>query len=45
MIKRLFKCLREYTIYAILSPISIVGEVIMEVLIPLVMAKLIDRGV
>ena len=45
MIKRLAKCLRQYTPYAIGSPIAMIGEVTMEVLIPIVMAALIDRGV
>ena len=45
MIKRLARCIREYKWAAILSPLCMVGEVTMEVLIPLVMAQLYDYGV
>ena len=45
MIKRLARCIREYKWAAMLSPLCMVGEVAMEVTIPLVMAKLYDYGV
>ena len=45
MIKRLARCVREYKKYAFLSPLCMVGEVAMEVLIPLVMADLYDYGI
>ena len=45
MIKRLAKCIREYKWAALLSPLCMIGEVTMEVLIPLVMADLYDYGV
>ena len=45
MIKRLARCIREYKWAAIMSPLCMVGEVTMEVLIPLVMANLYDYGV
>ena len=45
MIKRLSRCIREYKWPALLSPLCMVGEVAMEVLIPLVMADLYDYGV
>ena len=45
MIKRLAQCIREYKWAAILSPLCMVGEVAMEVLIPLVMANLYDYGI
>ena len=45
MIKRLARCIREYKWAAILSPLCMVGEVAMEVMIPLVMAELYDYGV
>ncbi len=45
MIKRLARCVREYKWPAILSPVCMIGEVAMEVLIPLVMAKLYDYGI
>ena len=45
MIKRLARCIREYKWSAILSPVCMIGEVAMEMLIPLVMANLYDYGV
>ena len=45
MIRRIARCIREYKWPAILSPLCMVGEVAMEVLIPLVMAGLYDYGV
>ena len=45
MIKRLARCIREYKKAAILAPLTMVGEVAMEVLIPLVMANLYDFGI
>ena len=45
MIKRLARCIREYKWAAILSPLCMIGEVAMEVIIPLVMANLYDYGV
>ena len=45
MIKRLAKCIREYKIFAILSPLMVIGEVVLSVLIPLFMADLIDKGI
>ena len=45
MIRRLSKCIREYKWAAIISPLCMVGEAAMEVLIPLVMAGLYDRGI
>ena len=45
MIKRLAQCIREYKWAAILAPATMVGEVAMEVLIPLVMADLYDYGI
>ena len=45
MIKRLSRCVREYKWPAILSPVCMTGEVIMELLIPLVMADLYDYGI
>ena len=45
MIKRLARCVREYKWAALLSPICMIGEVAMEVLIPLIMANLYDYGI
>ena len=45
MIKRLARCIREYKWTALVSPLAMVGEVSMEVTIPLVMADLYDYGI
>ena len=45
MIKRLARCIREYTPAAIISPLGMIGEVYMEVQIPLVLSKIVDLGV
>ena len=45
MIRRLSRCIREYKWAAVLSPLCMTGEVIMELLIPLVMAQLYDYGI
>ena len=45
MIKRLARCIREYKWAALLSPLCMAGEVIMELLIPQVMAQLYDYGI
>ena len=45
MIKRLAKCIREYKLPSILTPILVSLEVVMEVLIPYLMGKLIDNGI
>ncbi|MBO7252357.1 MAG: ABC transporter ATP-binding protein, partial [Oscillospiraceae bacterium] len=45
MIKRLAQCIREYKWAALLAPLTMIGEVTMEVIIPLVMANLYDYGV
>lgn len=45
MIRELIKSVREYKWYAILTPILVSLEVVLEVLIPYVMASLIDLGV
>ncbi len=45
MIKKLSKFIGEYKLPTILTPILVALEVVMEVLIPLVMADLIDKGV
>ena len=42
MIRKLFSYVKEYKIYAILTPIVMIGEVLMEVLIPLVTADIIS---
>ena len=45
MIRRLARCIREYKWAALLSPLCMIGEVAMEVTIPLVMKELYDQGV
>ena len=45
MIKRLSQSIREYKKDAILSPVFVCGEVILEVIIPFLTADLIDYGV
>lgn len=45
MIKRLLKSMREFKKDALLTPFFVVLEVVMEVIIPMVMALLIDKGI
>ncbi len=45
MIKQLAKSIRQYKKNSILAPLFITGEVLLEVIIPLLMAYLIDYGV
>ena len=45
MIKRLLESVREFKRDALLTPFFVVLEVVMEVIIPLVMALLIDKGI
>ncbi len=45
MIKKLASYVKQYKRSAILTPVCAAGEVVMEVLIPLVMAQLINQGI
>ena len=46
MDKRLLAFLeKQYRKYAILSPITVIGEVIIEVYLPFLMAKIVDVGI
>ena len=45
MVRILLKRVREYKKYAFITPLFMVGEVAMEVLIPTLMALIIDNGV
>ena len=45
MIKKLASCVREYKKDSILAPIFVILEVVMEVIIPIQMANLIDYGI
>lgn len=42
MIKTLIKSIREYKKWTIMTPILVAVEVVMDVIIPLLMAELID---
>ena len=45
MLRKLAKSVREYKLPSILAPIFISGEVLMEVIIPLIVAELINQGI
>ena len=45
MIRKLIGCIREYRKPTLLAPFFVTLEVIMEVIIPIMMAKLIDDGI
>ena len=45
MIKKLFAYAGEYKKFALLTPLLVAGEVVLEILIPLIMAELIDKGI
>ncbi len=45
MIKRLAACVRQYKKDSILTPLYVTMEVVLEVIIPLLMARLIDFGI
>ena len=45
MVKKIAKSIREYKKPALLTPFFMVFEVIMEMLIPLLIAKLVDYGI
>ena len=45
MNKKLLRSVREYKKQSVLAPILVILEVLMEVLIPLEMAKIIDTGI
>lgn len=45
MIKRLSQCIREYKKDAILSPLYVLVESLLDVAIPFIMAGLIDKGI
>ncbi len=42
---KLLKYAKKYGIYAILSPLAIIGEVCMEVRIPFIMGRIVDEGI
>ncbi len=45
MLRKLAKSVREYKLPSILAPLFIAGEVAMEVIIPLIVAELINQGI
>lgn len=45
MVRKLLRSVREYKKHSILAPVFVIFEVIMEVVIPLLMANLIDFGI
>lgn len=45
MLKKLLPFLSKYKLYAILTPLAVVGEVALEVSIPLLMASIVDVGI
>ncbi len=45
MVKKLLSCVGEYKKYAIATPLVMIGEVLMEVMIPFVMSKIVDIGI
>ena len=45
MVKTLLAQVKQYKKYSILAPIFVIIEVVMEVMIPYLMADLIDKGI
>ncbi len=45
MFRKLLKSVREFKTISFLTPLFMVGEVIMEVIIPMLMASLVDNGI
>ena len=45
MLKRLAQCIREYKWASFLSPLCMIGEVTMEVFIPLILTELLRQGI
>lgn len=45
MLKTLARHIKEYTLPSILTPLFMIGEVIMEMIIPLMMASIVNEGI
>ncbi len=45
MIKKLLKYIKGYRVYSLLAPLTIIGEVMLEVRIPMLMADIVDVGI
>ena len=43
--RKIFSYIKEYKLHTILTPISVTLEVILEIFIPFLMAKIIDVGI
>lgn len=45
MLEKLLPCLKGYGKHAVLTPIMVIGEVILEIFLPFLMSKIIDVGI
>lgn len=45
MVKTILKQVREYKLASILTPLCMIGEVICEMIIPILMARIVDEGI
>ena len=45
MIKKLMRSIRDYKRASVLTPVFVILEVLVEILIPLIMARMIDVGI
>ena len=45
MVKTLLKEIKEYTLPSILTPLCMIGEVLCEMVIPILMARIVDYGI
>ncbi len=45
MLKTLLSQVKEYKLPSVLTPISMIGEVICEMIIPILMARIVDEGI
>ncbi len=45
MIKTLFKELKEYKLPSVITPLCMIGEVVCEMIIPIMMARIVDEGI
>lgn len=45
MIRKLLKYLVKFKTYAILCPLAVIGEVLLEIRIPFLMSKIVDEGI
>ena len=45
MLKKLVPCIKNYWFYTIITPVLMIGEVAMEILIPYIMSWIVDNGI